>query len=200
MLRPKRLACMAIVLPVLLAATSLLGCGTTYSSGRHLDSEMMSTGLDKHDIQTLLADGLNKLRTDPVMDEWRSKGGKETVAVFPFQNETSEHIDSQLGAALSEVETWLIDSHVVTVIARDRQEQMIADVEGGRRGVFNQANVPRYGKQLGVKYYITGKVQAVDERTEDTRRVQYFLYMQVIQVETSAIKFQSKTHITKAVQ
>ncbi|MFO0662171.1 MAG: penicillin-binding protein activator LpoB [Polyangiaceae bacterium] len=163
-----------------------------------IDSEAMSTGLDKRDIQKLLSEGLNKLRVAPIMDEWRSKGGKETVAIFPFQNETSEHIDSQLSAALSETETWLIDANVVTVIDRSRQEQMIADIEGGRRGVFNPANVPKYGKQLGVKYYVTGKVQAADERTDDMRRVQYFLFLQVIEVETSAIRFQHKSYVTKA--
>lgn len=194
----KALRCLGATSAAFALSLSLPACGHEYARGDGIDSEAMSTGLDKRDIQKLLTEGLNKLRVSPVMEEWRAKGGKETVAIFPFQNETSEHIDSQLAAALSETETWLIDANVVTVIARDRQEQMIADVEGGRRGVFNQANAPKYGKQLGVKYYITGKVQAADERTDDMRRVQYFLFLQVIEVETSAIRFQHKSYVTKA--
>ena len=56
------------------------------------------------------------------------------------------------------------------------------------------------GKNLGAKYLITGKVSGNDERSEDMRRVQYFLFLQVIDVETSAIKWQRKTYVTKAIK
>ena len=165
-----------------------------------IDSPAMSTGLDKQDIQGMLKENLNHLRTAPIMDTWRQAGGKTTVAVFPFQNETSEHIESQLSAILSEAETWLVESGTVTVVARERQNQMIAEIEGTRHPVFNPAHVAAYGKQLGVQYYITGKVQTSDERTEDARRVQYFFFMQVLEVSTGAIRWQHKAYVTKAVR
>ena len=167
------------------------------SNDPSIDNPAMSTGIDKDDIQRMLSENLNNLRNAPIMDLWRSHKGADTVAVFPFQNETSEHIDSQLGAVLSETETWLVESGVVTMISRERQNQMIAEVEGGRNPVFNPAHVAQYGRQLGAKYFITGKVSAADERTEDERRVQYFFFMQVIEVETSAIRWQHKAYITK---
>jgi len=179
------------------------GCGKEYVRGSQepgIDNAAMSTGLDKRDIQQMLSENLNHLRTSPIMDQWRSKGGKETVAVFPFQNSTSEHIDSQLSAVLSEAETWLIESGTATVISRDRQNQMVAEVEGTRNAVFNPAHVVQYGKQMGARYFVTGKVQAADERTDGERRVQYFLFMQVIEVETSAIRWQHKAYVTKMVR
>jgi hypothetical protein len=48
------------------------------------------------------------------------------------------------------------------------------------------------------KYFLTGKVFSADERTEDARRVQYFLFMQLIEVGTSAVVWQHKTQFTKA--
>lgn len=160
----------------------------------------MSTGLDKEDIQRMLSENLNNLRNAPVMDEWRTAKPKPTVAIFPFQNTTSEHIDSQLSAILSEAETWLVESQAVTVISRERQTQMIAEVEGHQNPVFNPAHVTQYGKQMGAKFFITGKVQASDERTDDKRRVQYFFFMQVIEVETSAIRWQHRAYVTKMVR
>ena len=77
---------------------------------------------------------------------------------------------------------------------------MIREVEGQQNPVFNPAKAATYGKQLGAKYFITGKVSAADERNDDMRRVQYFLFLQVIEVETSAIKWQRKTYITKAIK
>jgi penicillin-binding protein activator len=105
-----------------------------------------------------------------------------------------------LDTILSETETWILESNVATVVARDRQNQMIREVEGQQNPVFNPAHAAKYGKQLGAKYFITGKVSGNDERNEDMRRVQYFLYMQVIEIETSVIKFQAKSEITKAVK
>jgi TolB-like protein len=160
-----------------------------------IDSPAMSTGLDKTDIQQMLHENLNHLRAAPIMETWRKGGGKTVVAVFPFSNETSEHIESQLGAILSEAETWLVESN--TVIARDRQNQMIGEIEGNKHAVFNPAHAAQYGKQLGAEYFLTGKVQTSDERTEDARRVQYFLIMQVIEISTSAIRWQHKAYVTK---
>ena len=196
-------------LPSSLVAASLFvslaaaGCGKEVVRGADdpsIDAHALSTGLDKEDIQRALRDTLNKLRVAPVMNEWRTTNPPPVVAVFPFQNSTSEHIDSMLDTTLSEAETWLIESNVVSVVARDRQNQMIREVEGQQNPVFNPAHAAKYGKQLGAKYFITGKVSAADERSDDMRRVQYFLYMQVIDVETSAIRFQAKAEITKAIK
>ncbi len=159
----------------------------------------MSTSLDKDDMEHALSELLNQMRTAPIMDRWRDDRGQDTVAVLAFDNQTDEHIDSQLGAMLADTESWLANSNVVTVVSRERQEQMIKEVESQQHPVFDKNFVATYGRQLGIKYYITGKVFAADERTEDQRRVQYFLYMQVIEVETSAVRWEQKQAITKVV-
>jgi PBP1b-binding outer membrane lipoprotein LpoB len=168
-----------------------------------IDRPAMSTGLDKDDIERTLQKLLNELRTAPVMDEWRIQAGQNnrpTVAIAPFVNETSEHIDSQLGAMLSETETWISGTNIVRLISHERQPDMIREVEGAQHPVFDPRHIPQYGKQLGVKFFITGKVGAADERTEDARRVQYFIFMQVIDTETSEIRWQQKAYVTKAVR
>jgi len=185
---------------VAFAGASMTACSKEYVRGSQdpgIDSPAMSTGIDKDDIQRMLSENLNNLRTAPVMEQWRAAHGKEKVAIFPFINETTEHIDPQLGAILSEAETWLVDSGTVTVISRERQNQMIAEVEGTKSPIFNPAHVAQYGRQLGTTYFITGKVQSADERVDDARRVQYFFFMQVIEVETSAIRWQHKAYVTK---
>jgi hypothetical protein len=199
-LRPLRTAlAFAAVLSIPLAACG----GKEYVRGAQdpsIDAAAMSTGIDKDDVQRMLSENLNDLRISPIMDQWRLDRGQDTVAIFPFQNETTEHIEPQLSAILGEAETWLVEAGTVTVISRERQNQMIAEVEGEQNAVFNPAHIAQYGKQLGAKYYVTGKVSASDERTRDARRVQYFFFMQVIQVETSAIRWQHKAYVTKMVR
>lgn len=195
----------SMIAPVLVALSALTvsGCGKEVVRGADdpsIDARALSTGLDKEDMKRALRDTLNKLRVAPVMNDWRSTNPQPIVAIFPFQNTTSEHIDSSLDTILSEAETWLLEANAVRVVSRQRQGEMIREVEGQQNAVFDPRHAAKYGKQLGAKYFITGKVSGNDERTEDMRRVQYFLYMQVIDVETSEIRFQGKSEITKAVK
>jgi hypothetical protein len=167
-----------------------------------VDQPAMSTGLDKDDIERSLQTLLNQMRDAPIMTEWRARAGennRQIVAIAPFLNETSEHIDPQLDAMLGETETWLVNSNIVRVVSQERQADMIRQVEGAQHPIFDPRHIPQYGKQLGVKFYVTGKVGASDERTARARRVQYFLFMQVIDTETSEIRWQEKAYVTKAV-
>jgi PBP1b-binding outer membrane lipoprotein LpoB len=189
------------------AAIATAGCASReYVRGADdpgIDRPAMSTGLDKDDIERTLQTLLNQMRDAPIMTEWRTRAGqnnRQIVAIAPFLNETSEHVDPQLDAMLGETETWLVNSSVVRVVSQERQSEMIRQVEGAQHPVFDPRHIPQYGKQLGVKYYVTGKVGASDERTADARRVQYFLFMQVIDTETSEIRWQQKAYVTKALR
>jgi penicillin-binding protein activator len=186
---------------------ALPGCaGREYVRGTDdpsVDRAAMSTSLDKDDIEHSLQSLLNQMRDAPVMTEWRVKAGqgdRQTVAVSPFINETSEHIDPQLDTMLSDTEGWLVNAQIARVVSQERQAEMIRQVEGAQHPVFDPRHIPQYGKQLGVKYFITGKVGAADERTDDARRVQYFIFMQVIDAETSEIRWQQKAYVTKALR
>jgi penicillin-binding protein activator len=168
-----------------------------------VDAPAMSTSLDKDDIQRTLQTLLNQLRDAPIMTEWRVRAGqgdRQPVAIAPFINETTEHIDPQLDSMLSETETWLVNSGLVRVVSHERQDEIIRQIEGTQHPVFDPRHVPQYGKQLGVKYFVTGKVGASDERTADARRVQYFVFMQVIDTETSEIRWQQRAYVTKALR
>jgi penicillin-binding protein activator len=196
-----------LVLTVLATlAVPLAGCGPEVVRGADdpsINAPAMSTSLDREDIQHTLGILLNQLRDAPIMAEWRQRAGqndRQAVAISPFFNETTEHIDPQLDSMLSETETWLVNANIVRVISHERQDEIIRQVEGAQHPAFDPRHIPQYGKQLGVKYFITGKVGASDERTIDARRVQYFIYMQVIDAETSEIRWQQKAYVTKAIR
>ena len=165
-----------------------------------VDRAALSTSLDKEDMKRALKDTLNKFRTSEVMNRWRTENPKPTVAVFPFQNSTSEHIDSQLDTILSETENWLLEAGTVRIIDQRRQAEFIKQVEGSQSAAFDPKHIPQYGKQMGAKYVVTGHVSGNDERNDDMRRVQYFLYLEVVDVSTSEKLGLWKSEITKAVK
>jgi penicillin-binding protein activator len=188
----------ALSLPVL-----AVGCGPSVVRGSDdpsVDRAAVSTGLDKEDIKRALRDTLNKLRVAPVMNEWRTTNPPPIVAIFPFVNTSSAHVDSSMDTILSEAENWLLESNAVQVVSRQRQAEMIREVEGQQGAAFNPQHAARYGKQLGARYLITGKVSGNEERSDDMRRTQYFIYLQVLEAETSLIKFSAKSEISKAIK
>ena len=190
-------ACLAAVL-----AASLSACGgpkaVRGSDVAGLDDEAMGTGLDRRDLQLMLHENMESLQTSAVVKRWEGED-RPAVAVLSMRNDTSEHIDSVLNALITEVETSLINAGHVRVISRDSQPEMIAEVSKQQSDAFDASTVARLGNQVGVRYFVTGRVYSADERQGSERRVQYFLFMRVLDVQTGDILWQNSAAVTKAI-
>jgi uncharacterized protein (TIGR02722 family) len=191
----------ALAATLVALATAAVGCGKpTPVRGEEvegLDEEAMSTGLDRHDLQRMLHENMKALQTSAVIARWQQEN-RPTVAVLPIRNETSEHIDSGLQSLISDVETTLINGGHVRVISHESQGALMEEVRRQASGAFDQTQVAQWGRQVGARYFITGKIFSVDERRDDERRVQYSFFMQVIEAETADILFQNRSSVTKA--
>lgn len=151
------------------------GCGPSFvrdTDVEGLDIDAMSTGLDRSDLDRLFAENLESLFASGLGKGWTQSANSDLakVAIEPFRNETSEHVDSQLEALLAKLQTQLINSGVV---------QVMEDPASAR-------------------YLVTGKAYDAAEKTSDARRVQYFLFMQVVDTESGAIRWQNEAGLTKA--
>jgi uncharacterized protein (TIGR02722 family) len=163
-----------------------------------LDYAAMSTGLDKRDLQRMLNENMQAMRVSAVVQRWMQED-RPPVAVLPLQNDTSEHIDSALNALIADIETQLINWGAVRVISLQNQQQMMEEIRRQYAEGFDQTKIAHWGKQIGARYFVTGKVYTTDERVGDQRRVQYYMFIQVLNVETGEIMFQNKTNTTKAI-
>ena len=163
-----------------------------------LDYAAMSTNLDKRDLQRMMNENMQVMRTSAVVQRWMQEN-RPPVSVLPLQNETSEHIDSALAALLSDIETELVNWGAVKVISLQNQQNMMEEIRRQYSDGFDQSQIAHWGKEIGARYFVTGKVYTTDERVGDQRRVQYYLFMQVLNVETGEIMFQNKTNTTKAI-
>jgi uncharacterized protein (TIGR02722 family) len=186
-----------------LASASLTACGggakaVRGSDVKGLDDAAMSTGLDKRDLEQMLHENMESLQSSAVVKRWEGEN-RPAVAVLSMRNDTSEHIDSVLQALITDVETQLVNAGHVRVISRDSQPEMIAEVNKQQNDAFDASTVARLGNQVGVRYFVTGRVYNADERQSDERRVQYFLFMRVLDVQTGDILWQNKADVTKAI-
>ena len=192
------------LLAVLLVGTGLCGCGASHARGSEnpeLDEMTMSLRFDRKDLEKLYKKNIETLMESSVMEKWKrdAAGGEDpVVAIFPIRNETSEHIRQPLDALLSKFQTDLVNGAPVDVVAKGMQSELVTEIKRQQGGAYDPKRLASYGKQLGAQYYVTGKVYDVAERAKKGRRVQYFLFIQVLDVETGAIKFQTEAGLTKA--
>jgi uncharacterized protein (TIGR02722 family) len=203
MTRP--VAALALALALVPTAFAAAGCkpkavrGGPGTENPNLDQGAMSTTLDRRDLQELMRMNMDKLMSSPWWAQMTQTPG-QVVAIWPFKNETSEHIDDQLNTLLGDMETELVNGGTVAVVSRERQAEMANEVAVQQnRNIYDPNFANQIARQLGAKYYITGKVGSVDEFFNNERRVQYTLFFQVIEVETSLVRFQNKAERSKAI-
>jgi penicillin-binding protein activator len=193
-----RTICVAAILAV---GGLAIGCGGPQpvrgDEVAGLDDEAFSTGLDRRDLQKLLHENMEALQQSTVIKRWEQEN-RPTVAVMPIRNETSEHVDSALQSLITDIETQLVNAGHVRVISLQDQPQLMEEIRRQYTDGFDPTQVARWGKQVGARYFVTGKVFSNDERNEGERRVQYSLFIKVLDAETSDILFQYKSTVTKA--
>lgn len=197
-------ALMKRILILLVAFALLAACAepqyVTDEEEPRLDDYTMSLRFDRKDLDRLYDENATVLFRSSVVKQWERQattGTPPVVAVFPMKNETSEHIGPQLDALLSKIETDLVNQSPADVVSYDDQPDLIAELKRQQSDAYDPGRLARYGKQLGAQYFVTGKVYDSAERVGDERRVQYFMFMQVLDVETGAIKFQHESALTK---
>lgn len=191
--------------PLLLSALLLshVACGPQFvraGEDEGFERSAMSTRLDREDLKQLFKDCTQNLNKHGIIKTWRAKkrdGQQATLAVLPIVNETSEHIDGALQTLLKKFETDLINEGTVAVISRVDQPTLLSELKAQQGDAFDQLKVAQMGRQLGAQYFLTGRVYDITEKGAEGRRVQYFLFMQVIEVETGLIRWQQSAEVFK---
>jgi len=166
-----------------------------------LDRPAMSVTLDRDDITYLVSDYLGRLEASPFWQQ-AVKGAARppVVAIWPIQNATTQHLDDQMLTLLSSIETALVNTNAVRVVDRSRQADLAEEIGIQQGAIFDPASAQKLGRQLGAQYFFTGKITSVDERLSNRRRVQYSLFLQVIEIETGLIRFQNEVTRSKALE
>ena len=181
------------------AATAMRGGEGTENP--NLDRPAMSVALDRDDITYLVADYLKSLEASPFWQQTIKGAAKPpTVAIWPIQNATTQHLDDQMLTLLSSIETSLVNTNRVRVVDRSSQEALAREIGIQQGPMYDPSTAQRFGRQLGVQYFFTGKITSVDERLNNVRRVQYSLFLQVVEIETGLIRFQNEVSRSKAVK
>ena len=166
------------------------GAGT---ANPKLDERALGVGLDREDINYLVSENIASLSASRFWSQDVMRANSQpTVAIWPIENRTTQHIDDQMVTVLSSIETSLVNSGEVRVVARNEQEALVDEIERQGGSMYDRATEQRAGRQLGAKYFVTGRITGVDEKLSNVRRLQYSLFLQVLEVETAQVKWQNE--------
>jgi len=193
--------CLLLVLAASVACAPRAMRGGDGTENPNMDQPAMSTTLDREDINYLVSQNLDGLYESRF---WRGEvmasPQQPVFAIWPIENATSEHLEDQMLTLLSSIETSLVNSGQVQVVAKARQAELAREIGIQQGAIFDPATAARLGRQLGAKYFVTGKLTAVDERLQKTRRLQYSLFIQILEIETGIVKFQHESTRSKALK
>jgi TolB-like protein len=171
------------------------------TSNPDLDAPAMSVTLDREDITYMVADYLERLEASAFWQKTiKSAPRPPVVAIWPIQNATSQHLDDQMLTLLSSIETALVNTGEVRVVDRASQEALAREIGIQQGAIYDPASARRLGRQLGAQYFFTGKITSVDEKLNRQRRVQYSLFLQVVEIETGLLHFQNEVTRSKGMK
>lgn len=205
-MNPNQTRHVASVLVVLATAALVAGCapramrGGPGTANPDIDRAAMSVTLDRDDITFLVADYLERLQGSAFWQRTVRAGMPPVVAIWPIQNATSQHLDEQILTLLSSIETALVNTGDVRVVERSRYNEITRELGLQQGAAYDPTTARQLGRLLGAQYWFTGKITSVDERLSGTRRVQYSLFLQVVEIESGLIHFQNEVTRTKALR
>jgi hypothetical protein len=185
---------------MVLSVLALAACGPTFeraSDDPSIDDPAMSTRLDRVDLELALADWLDYFDASGFVKNLDAT--ERTISVLEISNDTTEHIGSSLRNLITSVETELVNDGHFDVVSNDDIVASAIAKERMRGDLVNPDTMAALGQELGVHYFVHGRVGDNAEKTDDARRVQYFLFLKVTEVATKRTVFQKQIDITKQV-
>jgi len=187
---------------LLLTFALLPACDPTFtraSEDPSIDDAALSTRLDRTDLDEALEAWLAGFESSSFYRLATGGEAKPNIAILRIANDTSEHIGSALDNLLNSAETQLVQSGRFKVIDNTTitRDAIMAERLRNLGDSVDPETIAALGKEYGIHYFVNGRVGDTAEKTGDTKRVQYYLFMRVTDVATGVIEYQHQIDITK---
>jgi uncharacterized protein (TIGR02722 family) len=113
-------------------------------------------------------------------------GKKPVVMVAVFNNETSEHFDTDL--LVQQMESEFVNSGSVRMVANKQLRDALRKERGEQQnGMVSEDTVKRFGKELGADFMMFGTVKMSYDKAGNTTAKLYQVDARLISIETNEI-------------
>jgi len=177
---------MKTLLPVVLAAIMIFGCGSSKKVTR-LDSGTVTDISGKwNDTDSRLVS--EEMISDCLAKPWitdyiEARGHKPVVTVGTVRNLSDEHIDAE--TFTTDMERELINSGKVKFVGSRDQRQEIRQERADQQEYASDETVKRMAQEKGADFLLMGSIKSILDQSENIRIVYYQTDLEMINVESN---------------
>lgn len=176
-------------------APALFSCKTEIKYGSAGDVETVTADFGSTDLQLIAEKMTQSLLRHPVLE-----GDKRpVVAMGSIDNRTNEHVDTAL--IMSKVATALLGSGKVRFTAdQSGQTEIGREIAHQQSGAVSADTARAFGKQVGAKYVLYGRLASIDKKAGNVRDLYYNFSLTLVDVETALIEWKEEKEIRKVTE
>ena len=162
-------------------------------SGRWNDTDVRKV------CESLISSAVNSARIDSFIKEYSSKnkGALPTVIVGNFRNVSSEHIDTRLISNL--MRTAIINSGKLEFVAGGSERDAIRAEREDQQYNASEKTASALANEIGANFMLTGEVNSMEEKVDNTTVRAYFVKATITNIETSRIIWEDENREIKKV-
>jgi|GEM_PF-3355308 len=198
----KRRAALRHLIPALAFLVSVAGAGGGCAELATLvpgAGQPLKVALEREDISALVADYMTRLQASAFWQQTVCNLEKRpTVAVWPVQNTVAQRLDDQIPFLLWAVESSLVTTKKASVVDQKNLQEAAEKSAIDKGAAVDSATAAKLGRQLGAGYFVSGRLGSAEVKVNTERQVRFSLFLQVLDVDTGLIRFQSEVVIDKA--
>jgi len=165
---------------------SVFGCATTPTVSRvSADTQTDLSGYwNDTDLRIVSESLINDCLSSPRIAQFqRQKGRLPVIIVGAFRNASDEHIDTSL--ITKKMETVLLNSGKAEFVASSSERGEIRDERTQQQTWASENTAKALANELGADFMLIGSVRTVVDRARNLSTRTYFVYAELVEVETN---------------
>ena len=174
-------------------------CGTYYPT-HDQNEDQITSELTQPDLKSMFDRMSLALQESSLMQLWGAyhlQGQSIKIGVLATENLVKPSVTSSLTLLMKSLHDELRADGVVSTVDRTSQPELIQNIRDTKDPALNRQKVAQLGAQLDVQYLMIGRLYSVSDRQGEDERIQYFLFMQVIETKTGAVRWQMELETLK---
>ncbi len=171
---------------LILAVTLFAGCSSTpqvtrVASDKQID---LSGYWNDTDVRLVCESLINDCLASPRIAQFQKTKGKLPVfMISTFKNDSDEHIDTSI--ITNKMETVILNSGKADFVANKDERAGIRDERNDQQGQASEATAKSIGNETGADFMLIGSVKTIVDKAGKTAVRTYFVYAELINVETN---------------
>lgn len=188
-----------VILLTIAISIMLSSCATVKVSRVSSDTAIDLSGYwNDTDVRLVCEDLISKCLSSPRIANFATKNNRlPVIMIGRFKNDSTEHIDTSI--ITEKMSDAIINSGVAEFVADrvEREELRQERKDQNIGGYTSEETVKNMSNETGADFMLKGSVKTIVEKVENKTVRSYFVYVQLINLETNIVMFKASNDSIK---